>query len=214
MVLIAKGAEPSEEEPAGRIEEVTQLRARGVPFGEIARRFNIDEGQIRLEWQRWLACRKAERSGDGLQLEETLDQYDEVLRAAWRDHELLGGDMTSLDAPTARTRSEALRIALGATDRKASLLGLSRKAQGAGQTSSSPGRDGHQGSSGSTLYNIKNLDALRRQFEEMKSEQIEIFREQIEEAKELGVRLPEPAPPSWQEEEDEAWLRAREADEN
>jgi hypothetical protein len=204
--------EHSEEEAGGRIEEVGQLRGRGVPFGEIARRFNRDERQIRGEWQSWLGRRKTERAADGLQLEETLGQYDEVLRAAWRDHELLEAGTTGLDAQTARARSESLRVALGAIDRRASLLGLSRRAQGAGRTSSSPSRDGHQGNGGSTLYNIKDLDALRREIEGRKSEDIEGYRMLIEEAKELGVPLPEPVPLSPEEEEDEAWLAAREAE--
>jgi len=202
----------SGEEAHGRIEEVGRQRARGVPFREIARRFNLDGRHMRGEWQAWLEHRKTERAADGLQLEETLGQYDEVLRAAWRDHELLGGEGTDLEAPTARARSESLRIALAATHRKASLFWLSRKMQRAGQTSSSQGSDGHRGNSRLNLYNIKqDLDALRRRVEEMKSDDTETFRMIIEEAKELGVRLPEPVPPSWQEEEDEAWLAAREA---
>lgn len=117
------------EELDARIEEVGQLRARGVPVADIAAKFPVTDRQIRLDHQEWLRRRKAERAADGLQLEEVLAQCEEVVSAAWHDHELLGAGMTSLDPKTARARSELLRIALAAIDRKVSLLGLSTPAQ-------------------------------------------------------------------------------------
>ena len=117
------------EEVDARIEEVGQLRARGVPVADIAAKFDVTDRQIRLDHQEWLRRRKAERAADGLQLEEVLAQCEEVVSAAWHDHELLGAGMTSLDPKTARARSELLRIALAAIDRKVSLLGLSTAAQ-------------------------------------------------------------------------------------
>lgn len=117
------------EEVDARIEEVGQLRARGVPVADIAAKFDVTDRQVRLDHQEWLRRRKAERAADGLQLEEVLAQCEEVVSAAWHDHELLGAGMTSLDPKTARARSELLRIALAAIDRKVSLLGLSTAAQ-------------------------------------------------------------------------------------
>lgn len=207
--------EHSEEEANGRIEEVGHLHARGVPFGEIARRLDLDEPQVRLKWQAWLEGRKAEREADGLQLEDILAQYDEVLREAWDDHERLGEEIASLDVHTARVRSESLRIALSAIDRKASLLALSRRVQGAGRTSSSRGRDGDwtryvpMGN-----YFIKDPDAFRRSLEETKPDLIESIQMLIDEAKELGVGLPEPVPWDWWQEENETWLQEREARES
>jgi len=208
--------EHSEEERGGRIEEVGHLRARGVPFGEIARRLDLDEPQVRLEWQTWLKGRKAEREADGLQLEDILAQYDEVLRAAWDDHELPGEEIAGLDVHTARARSESLRIALSASDCKASLLALSGGVQEAGQTSSSPSGDGDQGDPRWFSYHVfaREPDSLRRMVEELKSEAISGFRLLIDEAKEVDRRLPERAPPNCQEEEDEVWLQEREARES
>ncbi len=113
-----------------RIEQVGQQRARGVPVAELADKFDVTDRQIRLDYQEWLKRRKEERGADSLQHEEVLAQYDEVLSAAWHDHELLGAGMTSLDPRTARARSELLRIALGAIERKTSLLGPATGAQG------------------------------------------------------------------------------------
>ena len=118
------------EEVDARIEEVGQLRARGVPVADIAAKFDVTDRQIRLYHQEWLRRRKVERAADGLQLEEVLAQCEEVVTAAWHDHELLGAGMTSLDPKTARARSELLRIALSAIDRKASLLGPATGARG------------------------------------------------------------------------------------
>jgi hypothetical protein len=117
------------EEVDARVEEVGSLRARGVPVAELAAKFDVTDRQIRLYNEEWLRRRKAERATDGLQLEEVLAQCEEVASAAWHDHELLGAGMTSLDPKTARARSELLRIALAAIDRKVSLLGLSTAAQ-------------------------------------------------------------------------------------
>jgi hypothetical protein len=208
--------EHSEEEANGRIEEVGHLRARGVPFGEIARRLDLDEPQVRLRWQAWLEGRKAEREADGLQLEDILAQYDEVLREAWDDHERLGEEIASLDVHTARVRSESLRIALSAIDRKASLLALSRRVQGAGRTSSSPGGYGDWARYVPLMgYYINDPDAYRRILEESKPELIEDIQIQIDDAKEQGRKsLPALIPWSWEEEENEAWLQEREARES
>jgi hypothetical protein len=122
-------AKHKKEEVDARIEEVGQQRARGVPVADIAAKFDVTDRQIRLDHQEWLRRRKAERAADGLQLEEVLAQCEQVVSAAWHDHELLGAGMTSLDPKTARARSELLRIALAAIDRKVSLLGLSTAEQ-------------------------------------------------------------------------------------
>jgi hypothetical protein len=200
--------EHSDEEAGGWIEEVGHLRARGVPFGEIARRLDLDEPQVRIKWQAWLEGRKAERQADGLQAEDILAQYDEVLRAAWDDHERLGEEIAGLDVHTARARSESLRIALSASDRKASLLALSGAVQAAGRTSSGPGGDGDQANRSSSP---EFLDGLRRAVEESSAELIKGFQEQIDEKKAEGRPLPELRPWNWRQEENEAWLQAREA---
>ena len=206
----------SEEEANGRIEVVGHLRARGVPFGEIARRLDLDEPQVRLEWQAWLKGRKAERVADGLQAEDILAQYDEVLRAAWDDHERLEEEITGLDVHTARARSESLRIALSASDRKASLLALFEGAPEAGRTSSSPSGDGDQGDPLWAFYYLYAMDpdSLRQAMERGKAALIEGYQMLIDEAKEAGVGLPEPRPWDWWEEEYEAWLQEREARES
>jgi hypothetical protein len=136
-----------------RIEDVGARRARGEPVADLAAKWDVTPRQIRLDNQEWLRHRKEERGTDRLQLEEVLVQYDEVLSAAWRDHELLGAGTTSLDPKAARARSELLRIALSAIDRKASLLGPATGAQG---------EEG--GASGDTkLLAITDVDAFWRE---------------------------------------------------
>ena len=113
-----------------RIEDVGARRARGEPVADLATKWDVTPRQIRLDTQEWLKRRKEARGADGLQSEEVVAQCGEVISAAWRDHELLGAGMTSLDPKTARARSESLRIVLSAIDRKASLLGPATEARG------------------------------------------------------------------------------------
>jgi len=134
-----------------------------------------------------------------------------VLRAAWDDHERLGEEIAGLDVHTARARSESLRIALSAVDRRESLLALSGGVQEAGRTSSSPSGDGDQANPWSSP---ESLDKLRQATEEANAELISGFQWLIADAKEHGKPLPEPAPWNWRQEENEAWLQAREARES
>jgi hypothetical protein len=131
------------EEVDERIEQVGSRRARGESVPEIARRFNVSERQIRYDSREYLRRRRADRGGNNLQGEQILTQYEEVLRAAWRDYERLGKGATSVDPKVARARSEVLRIIVNVIDRTAALSGLPQEAHGAVPVGS-PSSNGHR----------------------------------------------------------------------
>jgi hypothetical protein len=81
----------------------------------------VSERQIRYDEQEWLKRRRAGRGGDNLHGEQVLAEFDEVLAAAWSDHQRLGKGATSLDPKVARAKSELLRIVVSVIERKASL---------------------------------------------------------------------------------------------
>jgi len=133
----------NKEDVDGRIEQVGSRRARGESVPEIARRFNVSERQIRYDSQEYLRRRRADRGGNNLQREQILAQYEEVLRAAWRDYERLGKGATSVDPKFARARAEYLRLIASVIDRTAALSGSAQEAQRAVPVSS-PSSNGHR----------------------------------------------------------------------